>query len=397
MVVPQSIYRQFKGTLTDEQFYIIHLLVRKLSENNNSPEYFHFSIRLLEKQIGRDARASTIQPLLDLGIIDVQSSTTSNESYSAGQRSKGYRLNDLLRREVKNDQLTTYWCPQDSRLSRRLKRNRIGMRMEALKGLPKLQREYDWLCRINIDKTLASQYREQFEHSGKRGSRPYTKLAAIRLESDVYALSRLRTEEFLFTFNNVRLTTAVTMAMREIRKCLVDSAGQYFVELDLRASQIVFLCKALTICQTENINKDYYGRLMSQVNKDVDIFKHSSDQYTDIAAFIRRVLMDDIYSEFYFLEDNYLEGWTQESPGVEAKSSTWLANSRFRTKDRSEYKKKVLKDILFNYYTRKKSIPTVARAVEEAYPNVIRIIETIANESINRKRSADLANVTQVF
>jgi len=396
-MVPQSLYKQYKGEFTDEQFYFIHLLVRKMLDAPKPHYFIHLSIRILEKQLGRNTRTATIQPLLDLLVVEVQSSITSKESYSSGNRSKGFRLNEILRDEVKRDQVIAYWSDPKSCLARRLKKNRIERRVGALKGHPRLIREYDWLCKLTLDSPKAKDFREQFELSGMRGKKPFSKQSAIRLDSDVYALSRLKAEDFLFTHNGIRLTTVVTGAMREIRKCLMDSKGNHFTELDLRSSQIVFLCKALTLSIEYNICKNYHSQLLEFVSKDVDIYSHSVEQSTDIAAFIRRVLSDDIYSELYHLEAGYSEEWIPGDDGVLSIYSSRISLDKFLTKDRDLFKKQVLSALLFNYYTRKKLIPSLVRASEESYPNVVELLKGMASESTQRKKSADLAKITQAY
>jgi hypothetical protein len=397
MVVPQSLYKQYIGEFTDEQFYFMHLLVRKMLETPNTHDFIHLGIRILEKQLGRNTRTATIQPLIDLLVIEVQSSITSKESYSAGGRSKGFRLNEILRDEVKRDQVMAYWSHQQSSLARRLKKNRIEIRVGALKGHPRLIREYDWLCKLTLDRPKAEDFREQFELSGMRGNIPFSKQSAIRLDSDVYALSRLKAEDFLFTYNGIRLTTVVTVAMREIRKCLMDSKGNHFIELDLRSSQIVFLCKALALTIEYNISENYHSQLLEFVSKDVDIYSPSIQQSTDIAAFIRRVLSDDIYSELYHLEAGYSEEWIPGDDGVPFKSSSRISLDKFLTKDRGLFKKQVLSELLFNYYTRTQLIPRLVRAFEESYPNVVQLLKGMASESKNWKKSADLAEITQAY
>jgi hypothetical protein len=57
----------------------------------------------------------------------------------------------------------------------------------------------------------------------------------------------------------------------------------------------------------------------------------------------------------------------------------------------------VLADLLFNYYTRSKNIPTLALAFEESYPTVVGFLKGIAGESRNERRSVDLSEVTQAY
>jgi hypothetical protein len=185
--------------------------------------------------------------------------------------------------------------------------------------------------------------------------------------------------------------------MREMRKCLLDSSGEQMVELDLRSSQIVFLCKALTLCSEYNINSNYHSFLMSHIADDTDIFKYSQSKRDDDAMFIQQVLAGDIYSELYHLEAGYNSEWTTDPDGSQYKSSSRMSLDKFLTKDRGSYKKQVLSDSLFNYYTRTKNIPTLALAFEESYLTVVEFLKGIAGESLNTRRSTDLAEVTQSY
>ena len=49
--------------------------------------------------------------------------------------------------------------------------------------------------------------------------------------------------------------------MREARKCLMDDKGNQMVELDIRSSQPLFLCKALYYYHVDGLNKNYVQRL----------------------------------------------------------------------------------------------------------------------------------------
>ena len=397
MVVPKPFYDTYCGILSDEQFYFVHLLSKKMLESTNSHQYINLNIQILSKQLGSMPRERQIQQLIDLGLVEMQPTTSSKESYLAGKRGKGYRLNDSLRIAVLSENIIAYWSAQGSTLSRRLKRLWIELREEALQGLPLLRREYDWLKKLAFDTDRSEDYKVQFEATGTRGSKPFTKRSSVRLDSDVFALSRLYEGDFLFTFNGSRLTTAVTGAMREMRKCLLDSRGECMVELDLRSSQIVFLCKALVLCEEHSIKSNYHSFLMSHIMDDVNIFKHSQSKKDDRSAFIQQVLSGDIYTELYHLEAGYKSEWAIGPDESQYKSSSRMSLDKFLTKDRGSYKKKVLSDSLFNYYTRTKNIPTLALAFEESYPTVVQFLKGIAGEATNARRSVDLAEVTQSY
>lgn len=397
MVVPKPFYDLYCGTLSDEQFYFVHLLSKKMLETRVSHEYINLNIYILSRQLGSKPRERQIQELIDLGLVEMQPTTSSKESYLAGKRGKGYRLNEVLRKAVLSDNITAYWSAQGSTLSRRFKRLWVELREEALQGLPLLKREYDWLRKLSFDNQKAEDYKVRFEATGTRGSKPFTKQSSVRLDSDVFTLSKLNEGNFLFTFNGSRLTTAVTGAMREMRMCLMDSRGEQMVELDLRSSQIVSLCKALVLCEEGSIKSNYHSFLMSHISDDIDIFKYGQSKRDDVAIFIHQVITGDIYTELYHLESGYKSEWVTDPDGTKYKSSSQMSREKFLTKDRSSYKKQVLSDLLFNYYTRIKNIPKLALAFEESYPTVVEFLQGIARESTSMRRSADLAEVTQSY
>jgi len=397
MVVPKPFYDTYCGKLSDEQFYFVHLLSKKMLEARVSHEYINLNLHILRKQLGSMPRERQIQQLINIGTVEIQSTASSQESYLAGKRGKGYRLNEALRKAVLSDNIIAYWSAQGSTLSRRLKRLWVELREEALQGLPLLKREYDWLRKLSFDNQKAEDYKVRFEATGTRGSKPFTKRSSVRLDSDVFALSKLNEGDFLFTFNGSRLTTAVTGAMREMRKCLLDSRGEHMVELDLRSSQIVFLCKAIVLCDEHSITSNYHSFLMSHIMDDIDIIKYCNSKKDDSSVFIQQVLSGDIYTELYHLEAGYTSKWATEPDGIQYKSSSRISLDRFLNIDRDSYKKQVLTDLLFNYFTRTKNIPTLALAFEESYPTVVKFLRGIAEESTSARRSADLAQVTQSF
>ena len=113
--------------------------------------------------------------------------------------------------------------------------------------------------------------------------------------------------------------------------------------------------------------------------------------------FIQQVLAGDIYTVLYHLEAGYSAEWTVGPDGIPFKSSSRMSLDKFLTKDRGSYKKQVLADLLFNYYTRTQLIPKLVRAFEESYPNVVQLLKGMASESNHWKKSADLAEVTQAY
>ncbi len=397
MYVPRSYFEQYKSVHTDEQFYFVHLLCKRILENKVKHfEFQSLKIEYLSRQLGSMPRERQIQKLIDEEVVEVRSSTTSGESYRTGSRSKAYRLTDTYRSEIIQDILIGYWAEKGSTLSRRLNRNRKRICELGIAAYPILTREFGWLKKIKFDTNRADSLQEKFETTGKRGLKTYNRYSAIRFEIDKHALSHLHLGDFYFNYNGVRLTTPVTNTMKELRGCLKDEFGNYFIEVDLRSSQLVFLCKAVQVCIDNKITSDYYKHLNEYVRANINVGISAENRHDDIGAFIRHVITGDFYKELYQLEQLYQRTWKNENTYLQSKSSFITDRKEFKA-IRSQFKEAVLKEIIFNYHTRKKNVPSLVDAFGESYPQTLSLIKGLAQESNGRKKSANLARITQSY
>jgi len=182
--------------------------------------------------------------------------------------------------------------------------------VSSLNSYPILEREYNWLKRLSFDEAKAREFQDIFEQSGFRGEKPYTRQASLRLESDISILSHLGSGDLTFNYNGSRLTTSVCNAMKQMRECIMDDKGNYFVELDLRSSQLVFLCKALVVSHENDITEDIKHHLEQYIEEDIDITTDSIGTHSDTAMFIKHVIYGDIYEELQINDNEYHEEWT---------------------------------------------------------------------------------------
>ena len=397
MIVPVSILEEFSAVFSESQFYFIHLLVSKAVDSGKPLHSFH-SLRLdfLVKQLGSKARERQIKGLIDMGVVAVQTNQEGKETYEPGKRAKAYQLTERYRLDIKNDKLTTYYSKAGSTLSKRLMTLRLNQKNTSLEANPALEREYEWLKNMSFDEYKAREFQDDFEQSGVRGHKPYTRQASLRLESDISILNQLSSGDITFNYNESRLTTSVCNAMKQMRECLMDSRGNYFIELDLRSSQIVFLCKAIMVAHDNDITVNIKYHLDKFTQDDIDITTDSIGNHSDTAMFIKHVIYGDIYRELQINDNEYHEEWTDLDANTASKGFAVTSNKGYDI-SRLDYKPIVLKQLLFNYYTRKQNIPDIAKAFSESYPSIERFLMSIAAESQSHRRSTDLANVTQSY
>jgi hypothetical protein len=397
LIVPISVLAKKDENLSESQLYFLHLLTTRVLRSGKSPmHYYPLKLVLLEKQLGSKPRERQIQPLVDIGYVIVQLNKEGAETYEAGVRPKSYRLSDDLIKEVLSQRIKAFYSKAGSPLSKRLLTLRIEQRKEAVVHTSTLSKEYEWICGLQFDVNRAREFQFQFEQTGRRGTKKYTREASLRLESDIQVLSHLRSGEFTFNYNGIRLTTSVANAMREMRKCLMDDKGNYFIELDLKSSQLVFLCKALYHVYSEGITRDYKGQLLKLRKVPVDFSMLDGVVPSDVKAFIHHVIHGDIYRELQIMEQEYSTTWRQLDDGVFLKEIA-IPNVKRYPESRADFKVKVMKEVLFNFQTRKHNFSKLALAFKESYPSVQNVLEEIASECTGPKKSKDISVITQSY
>ena len=148
---------------------------------------------------------------------------------------------------------------------------------------------------------------------------------------------------------------------KAFRKAVVDDSGQPYVEVDLRSSQAVFLCKVIAVALKHKLITFEYGKraeakdnLIEQIIPLLDepINVLEEDVYpSDFRAFVSAVFFDDIY------EDANPENISQNAY-IQVGDEVYLVHSSARLSGsktlvgeaRDQAKKQFFKDIFFNYY-----------------------------------------------
>lgn len=394
-----SLLKQYKRVFSEEQFYFINLIIKKAEEADDDG-YVALSAQHLTKQLGESVRKRVVQPLIDKGVVEVFTSKEGKESYAQGTRSKRYRLKGKYAEEVRKEQLSFYTAAKDSNLSRRLFKFRAEDRNKAISSRESFRKQYEMMCRLEFDSERAYEMDERFSMRGYREkNKPFTKMTKLNFQSNMEVLSQLSYGDFHFSFNGVRLSTCITSAMREARKCLMDDKGNQMVELDIRSSQPLFLCKALYYYHVDGLNKNYVQRLDDKHFADHPyIEKEFVSEYSDTRAFINEVVYGDIYKRLfhdYNLEEPEWEKTDME--GIEQKSYSVAGTIPLKDTDRGGFKKMWNRDIMFNYHTRKQ-VPKVYKVFKEDFPSVAHFLEIAIGENPNAyKRSRPFALMLQNY
>ena len=150
---------------------------------------------------------------------------------------------------------------------------------------------------------------------------------------------------------------------REYRKAVVDEQAQPYVEVDLRSSQAVFLCKVIAVALKHRLITYEFGKpatasdnLIEQIipllDEPINVLEEGVYP-SDFTAFVSAVFLDDIYEDaspknisqsasVQVGEDIYeVGGYTRVSG-----AKTLVGEAR------DEAKRQFFKDIFFNYYNK---------------------------------------------
>lgn len=402
MTVPEGVVSK-KYSLSDDQFYFLHILTREILKADSLKEkddYVRLSIKLLEKQVGRNARESVIDPLVPQ-LVQIQTSKErGTEVYSAGNFSKGYRLTDEHRKSVIEDNLELIYIKGDSNLARRLFKLRVRRRDLTLKDYPYLQREFDWIRQLRFDTEKAMELHEGFLSKGRRKRGLYKKGTIFRVESDMFILSRLSEGSFEFSSAGGRVSTAVANTVSEFRSCLMDQEGNHYREIDLKSSQFLFLLKALYLRVKYQVADNLTNRLLEYTHESVSLEDEVFGTHTDLRQFCNVALFDDVYLWSLIdsnLEMNQAEIWDPElEANIKVKSSIPIISPRVSKEERSEFKYDLLKYILYNYHTMRVDVKLSA-AFRANFPSVLSFLEQCTIESARVRKSSETALLLQSY
>ena len=367
----------------------------------------------LEYMYGSKVVKQLITPLRQEGIIEV------NDGYSTDlHQCKEYGLNKEIIQEIIKEGCTEVYITKNTLINRINDWQRETLNRQ-IKKYRFIEAEADMLLNLSIDTTALEQLYSQRIEDIKQSSDKKKKLAitnAARHKEEVLQLTEARDLlDARVRYISGRVYHPFVQCPREYRKAVVDDEGQHYVEVDLRSSQAVFLCKVIAVALKHRLITYEFGRQATAIDNLIEQIIPLLDEPInvleegvyppDFRAFVSAVFFDDIY------EDANPENISQNAymqVGDEAylvHTSARLSGSKTLVGEaRDQAKRQFFKDIFFNYYNKenygvKGQLSISSEYLEDfakTYYTVYEFCRICASQSKEeKKKSRDLALLLQ--
>ena len=192
---------------------------------------------------------------------------------------------------------------------------------------------------------------------------------------------------------------------------MVDDNNQPYVEIDLRSSQAVFLCKVIAIALkhklfTLRINEpavavdNLIECIIPLLDEPVMVYEEGVFP-SDFRAFVSAVFLDDVYEDAS--PENLAQTASKELLEDIEHTGSYSRVSGMKNlvgEERDKAKKKFFKEIFFNYFIRENRDQSVSSSYLESfyknYPTVAEFCRICAAQSNEKKKkSRDLALLLQ--
>jgi hypothetical protein len=305
--------------------------------------------------------SEVITPLKQDGIIEV------NDSYSTDLGfCKEYGFNKGIIQEVIDEEYTEVYITKNTLINRINDWQRETLNRQ-IKKYRFIETEADMLLNLSIETTALEQLYSQRIEDIKQSSDKKKKLAitnATRHKEEILQLTEARDLlDARVRYISGRVYHPFVQCPREYRKAVVDEQGEPYVEVDLRSSQAVFLCKVIAVALKHRLITFEFGEqatasdnLIEQIipllDEPVNILEQGVIP-SDFTAFVSAVFLDDIYEDaspknisqsasVQVVEDVYGVGGYARVSGAK----TLVGEAR------KEAKEQFFKDIFFNYYNK---------------------------------------------
>jgi hypothetical protein len=354
-----------------------------------------------------------IFPLRTDGIIQV------NDSYSTDLGfCKEYGFNKDIIQEVIDEEYTEVYITKNTLINRINDWQRETLNRQ-IKKYRFIETEADMLLNLIIDSTALEQLYSQRIEDIKQSSDKKKKLAmtnATRHKEEILQLTEARDLlDARVRYISGRVYHPFVQCPREYRKAVVDDEGQHYVEVDLRSSQAVFLCKVIAVALKHKLITYEFGKQTTATDNLIEQIIPLLDEPINVLeegvyppgfrAFVSAVFFDDIY------EDANPENISQNAymqVGNEAylvHTSARLSGSKTLIGEaRDQAKRQFFKDIFFNYYNKenygvKGQLSISSEYLEDfakTYYTVYEFCRICASQSKEgKKKSRDLALLLQ--
>ena len=353
-----------------------------------------------------------IFPLRTDGIIQV------NDSYSTDLGfCKEYGFNKDIIQEVIDEEFTEVSITKNTLINRIKDWQRETLNRQ-IKKYGFIESEADMLLHLNIDKDVLEQLYQQ-RITDIRESDDKKKLAISNSTWHKEEILQLKEARDLLDarvrYIKGRVYHPFVNCPREFRKAVVDDEGQPYVEVDLRSSQAVFLCKVIAVALKHRLITFEFGKqttatdnLIEQIipllDEPINVLEEG-EYPPDFRAFVSAVFFDDIYEDAN--PDNIAQN-AYMAVGDEVyltHSSARLSGSKTLVGEaRDQAKRQFFKDIFFNYYNKenygvKGQLSISSEYLEhfaKTYYTVYEFCRICASQSKEgKKKSRDLALLLQ--
>ena len=357
--------------------------------------------------------SEVITPLKQDGIIEV------NDSYSTDLGfCKEYGFNKDIIQEVIDEEYTEVYITKNTLINRINDWQRETLSRQ-IKKYRFIETEADMLLNLSIDTTALEQLYSQRIEDIKQSSDKKKKLAitnATRHKEEILQLIEARDLlDARVRYISGRVYHPFVQCPREYRKAVVDDKGQPYVEVDLRSSQAVFLCKVIAVALKHRLITYEFGRQATAIDNLIEQIIPLLDEPInvleegvyppDFRAFVSAVFFDDIY------EDANPENISQNAY-MQVGDEAYLAHTSARLSGsktlvgeaRDQAKRQFFKDIFFNYYNKenygvKGQLSISSEYLEDfgkTYYTVYEFCRICASQSKEgKKKSRDLALLLQ--
>ena len=354
-----------------------------------------------------------IFPLRTDGIIQV------NDSYSTDLGfCKEYGFNKDIIQEVIDEEYTEVYITKNTLINRINDWQRETLSRQ-IKKYRFIETEADMLLNLSIDTTALEQLYSRRIEDIKQSSDKKKKLAitnATRHKEEILQLTAAKDLlDARVRYIKGRVYHPFVQCPREYRKAVVDEKGQPYIEVDLRSSQAVFLCKVIAVALKHRLITFEFGKQATAIDNLIEQIIPLLDEPInvleegvyppDFRAFVSAVFFDDIY------EDANPENISQNAymqVGDEAylvHTSARLSGSKTLVGEaRDHTKRQFFKDIFFNYYNKenygvKGQLSISSEYLEDfakTYYTVYEFCRICASQSKEgKKKSRDLALLLQ--
>ena len=356
--------------------------------------------------------SEVITPLKQEGIIEV------NDSYSADLGfCKEYGFNKDIIQEIVREEYTEVYITKNTLINRINDWQRETLSRQ-IKQYRFIESEADMLLHLNIDTSALEQLYQQRVIDIKTSDKPNKKLAitnATRHKEEILQLTEAKDLlDARVRYISGRVYHPFVNCPKEFRKAVVDDEGQPYVEVDLRSSQAVFLCKVIAVALKHKLITFEYGKqaeasdnLIEQIipllEQPINVLEEGVYP-SDFRAFVSAVFFDDIY------EDANPENISQNAY-MQVDDEVYLVHSSSRIsgsktlvgEQRDQAKRLFFKEIFFNYFNKENygvmgQLSISSEYLEDfakTYFTVYEFCRICAYQSKEKKKSRDLALLLQ--